>query len=222
MVDAFDESLDDDGLLPYDLTEGHQYQYAVAGKGLYSLMERAVRLRADEAGSGLKSIDLTRYFKTAYDTRSVVEIWESTLGHGIGGKAKDILCEVGPDAFSELQAIAAAIAERAISGLANCALAAVHADSSGCGKPHTIFFEGSIALNENILPRVKAEIIRRVYTSPVYDEMNIEKPPVPYLDKKILPVTADNAGITEMELKQVDLTVIGAATSAIAEDMLNT
>lgn len=220
MADVFDKTIDDDTLLPFDLTEGHQYQYAIAGKGLYSLMERAVRLRAREAGSKLRSFDPAVYFKTAYDTRSVVELWESTLGHGIAGKAKEILSEAGSGVFSELQDIASAIVERAVTGLANCAAAAIHADSSAGGKPHTVFFEGSIALNENILPRIKNEIIRRIDSSPSYDELNIPRPPVPLLCKTPMPVISDNAGISERELQQVDLTVKGAVTSAIAEDIL--
>jgi len=218
MVDAFDKTLDDDTLLPYDLTEGHQYQYAVAGKGLYGLMERAVRLRARDAGSKLHSFDPAAYFKTAYDTRLVVEIWESTLGYGIGERAKEILGGAGSGAFFELQDIASAIVERAITGLANCVVSAIQVDSSG-GKPHTVFFEGSIALNDNILPRLKNEIIRRIDFSPVYDELNIPRPPVPLLCKTLLPVSADYADIPEKELQQVDLTAKGAVTSAIAEDI---
>jgi hypothetical protein len=220
MADVFDKTLDDDTLLPYDLTEGHQYQYSIAGKGLYSLMERAVRLRAREADSKLKMFDPAVYFKTAYDTRSVVELWESTLGYGITGKAKEILSEAGSGAFLELQEIASAIVERAVTGLANCVAAAIHADSCAGGKPHTVFFEGSIALNENILPRIKSEIIRRIDSSSAYTELSIPRPTAPLLCKTPTPVISDNSGISEKELQQVDLTVKGAVTSAIAEDIL--
>ncbi len=220
MADVFDKTLDDDTLLPYDLTEGHQYQYSIAGKGLYGLMERAVRLRAREAASKLQMFDPAVYFKTAYDTRSVVELWESTLGHGIPGKTKEILDEAGSGAFFELQEIASAIVERAVTGLANCVAAAIHADSSAGGKPHTVFFEGSIALNEYILPRIKNAIIKRIDSSTAYTELSIPRPPEPLLCKTPTPVVSDNAGISEKELQQVDLTVKGAVTSAIAEDIL--
>jgi hypothetical protein len=221
MVDAYDSELDDEMLLPFDLTEGHQYQYAVAGKGLYALMARAIGIRSREAGSKLRYNDPDSYFKTAYDTRTVVEIWENTLGCGIGAKAEEIFKAVGTEAFSELKDIAAAIVERAITGLANCAVAAICADSAGNNRRHTIFFEGSIALNNNILPRVKNEILRRIGTSQAFDELNFCRPQVPFMDKALLPVLAAGRSVSEKELQQVDLTVKGVITSVISEDIIN-
>lgn len=220
MVDAYDSGLDEENLLPFDLTEGHQYQYAIAGKGLYGLMARAIGIRSREAGSKLHLNDPASYFKTAHDTRTVVEIWESALGCGFGAKAEGVLRAAGPEAFSELRDIASAIVGRAITGLANCAVATICADSDGNNRQHTIFFEGSIALNKNILPRVKNEILYRISASPVFGELGVRRPPVPFLDKALLPVSAAGPDISEKELQQVDLTVKGVITSAVAEDII--
>ncbi len=221
MVDAHDSELDDETLLPFDLTEGHQYQYAVAGKGLYGIMARAIAIKSREAGSKLCFNEPASYFKTAYDTKTVVEIWESTLGCGIGAKAEELFKTLGPEAFLEVKDIAAAIVKRAITGLANCAVATICANSDGNNRKHTVFFEGSIALNDNILPRVKNEILCRIGTSPVFGELNICRPPAPFLDKALLPVSAAGRDVSENELRQVDLTVKGVITSAVAEDILN-
>lgn len=220
MVDVFSEDFDDNRLLPYEETEGHQYQYSIAGKGLYSLMERAVRMKSHEAGSKLGLYDLTDFFKTASDTKTVIEIWESTLGKEAGGRAGEILSMIGTEAYSELGEAAAAIVERAIAGLANCVAAAIYADKDGDFIEHTVFFEGSIALNENILLRLKSEIRRRISTSPAYNWIGIPRPPMPSLDNMLMPVMSGCRSITENELRKVDLTVIGAVTAAIAEEIL--
>ena len=221
MVDVFNNELDDDRLLPYDETEGHQYQYSIAGKGLYSLMERAVRIKSREFGSKLGLCDLASFFKTARDTKTVIEIWESTLGEEARGRAREILSAIGAGAFSELGDVAAAIVERVVAGLANCVAAAIYANPDSDLKKHTVFFEGSIALNDNILPRLKSEIRHRISTSPVYNWIGVARPPMPSLDNILLPVTSVCRSITEKELQQVDLTVTGAVTAAIAEEILN-
>lgn len=221
MVDVFNSELDDERLLPFDETEGHQYQYSIAGKGLYGLMERAVRIKSCEVGSRLGLYNPASYFKTARDTKTVIEIWESTLGGKTDGKAREILSTIGVEAFSELRDVAAVIVERAIVGLANCVVATIYANSGSNSKKHTVFFEGGIALNGNILPRLKSEIQHRISTSSVYSRLGVARPPMPSLDNILLPVTSVCRDITEKELQQVDLTVTGAVTAAIAEEILN-
>ena len=105
--------------------------------------------------------------------------------------------------------------------MANCAVAAVCADSGRNGRKHTVFFEGSIALNNNILPRVKNEILHRIGASRVFGEPDVSRPQTPCLDAVLMPVSAADRSVSEKELQQVDLTAKGIITSAVAEDIIN-
>ncbi len=195
----------DEELYPRADTEGYQYQFCSAGKGLFRLMERAIRIRAQEGDSGLGAHDLRPYFRTTHDSRTVVEIWESSLpGHKAAGRAGDLLAAIGGAAFAELQQLATPIVERAISAIANSGVAtALHMGPTSGDRGHIVFFEGSIAKNQEMLPLIKAEIAR------LAQKLNLR-------DFVLDPVLHQPVAVGDADLRELDLSLVGAATCVIA------
>lgn len=66
---------EDKTLYPDDETEDGQIQYALAGKGLYSLMRRLVRSESERGGSPLAGWDPAIHFSSAEDSRLVALLW---------------------------------------------------------------------------------------------------------------------------------------------------
>lgn len=189
---------EDPDLHPPSQMENGQYQYLVAGKGLFGLFRRAAAL----AGH-----DVARFFASDVDSRRVMQLCESELTP----PAREVRDAVGASAFAELQEIAGRILDRGVSVLANCVLstmAIMGRPSSGRG--HRLFIEGSIA--RALLPRVKADIGRRI-NSPAFAQVGLQPPLLPEFLDEVRRVTGPDAHL-------VDLTLLGAAALAVAEDCL--
>lgn len=210
---------DDEKLYPADETEDHQYQYLIAGKGLYCLMARAIRFKSREPGSVLEESNVLRYFATDRDSRNVVDIWESTLPEGLlRQKTQEILKSVGPRAYGELQWIARMIMLRGIDCIANCLVATItNAGPAPSGKPYTVFFEGSIVNNGAVLPRVKSQIVIRIKQSTAFERVGILRPKTPRFAEAI-ETPRPAAGVSFLDMEQVDLALIGASALAISGD----
>ncbi len=214
--------VDGDGEL-YDLDqmEGGQYQYLFAGKGLFGMMRRAIALELLDAGSVLRNLDLDMYFASVADSRTVVELWESSLpGAGPVGKAAEIRRRISPQAFERLTWIATQLVQRGIGVLSNCTLStASWLGPAPDGQGARLFVEGSMALHEPIISRVMADVRRRCRRSPVFDEKGVHRPlpPRPQLDAlKVYP----EEGVSQDEVAKADLTTVGALAMGIAEALL--
>ena len=212
---------DDGALYKASEMEGGQYQYLVAGKGVWGLMRRAITLKAEESDSKLKDVDLDHWFQSDVQTRRVYEIWESGIEDGkMKPGAQEVLDAVGPDAFAELQWIAARIADRAANVLANCVIATI-ADMgiSADDTPPVLFTEGSIALNPPMRRRVESLIRERSANKTLFEKMGIIQPAVPVFDRAHRePTEAD--GVTDEEAAKVELTLMGTASMVIAENIM--
>jgi hypothetical protein len=209
---------DDEELYPASETENYQYHYAIAGKGLFGLMSRCIRIKAQEPGSLLGNYDLQRYFLDSEGSKTVIQIWESSLPQGT---AKDdalrILNEVGKEAYSELQQIASEMVGRLIAGIASSiVITIVKMGPAQNGKGHDVFFEGSIAVNKEILPRVKQEVERRIRNTELFRKLEVPQPYLPDMEMELKPIIGRN-GVDAQELEDIDITLIGAATSIMAD-----
>lgn len=213
----------DQELYPRDVTEDYQYQYAIAGKGLFSLMKRAIGIKAAENDSLLGKFCFDKYFCTPKDSKTVVEIWESTLGNGkITGRVEEIYDMIGKDAYLELHGIADRIVNRAIASMAVCVVVTIlRMGPAQNGRGHTVFFEGSLAVNPIILSKLKGEILKIISNKELFDSLGIKQPHKPFMDKKMIPMIMKNDEV-KTRTKEVDLTLIGAATMVIAEDCILT
>ncbi len=208
----------DEELYPATETENHQFHYAVAGKGIFGLMKRSILLKSKEPGSYLAGNDVQEFFADSQGSKTTIEIWESSLpGEKPEGTAKKIHDRVGAEAYAEMQQIAGRIVERTIGSIANSVIATlVKMGPARNGKGHLIFFEGSIVTNSHILPRVKDEIVSRIKKAELYDRMNVPQPIEPDTERTLKPLKA-NMGLPEAMLSDIDITLIGAASSIMAE-----
>lgn len=211
----------DEALFPAAATEEYQYHYATAGKGLFNLMERAIRIRAGEPGSLLGQYDLAPFFANNHHSRTVGQLWESTLpGQPVQPMAEAVRQAVLPQAFAELQTLATWIMERCIQSMANITLATVAkmGRASG-GNGHIIFFEGSIATAPNNNKLLRHWVAKLAAEESIYAPFGMQAPLPPNMDARLRAVHA--AGdVTPEQLAQIDLTAIGAATMAMCEDLI--
>lgn len=205
-------------LYPADETEDYQYHYAVAGKGLYGLMRRCIQIKSKEPGSRLAEHDVSEFFIDAQGSKTTVQIWESSLsGEKPEGAAKEIHDRVGVDAYAEMQEIAGKIVERCIGSIANSVIATIVKMGPALnGKGHLVFFEGSIVTNKHILPRVKEKILYRIGQTWLYRRLGVHQPFVPDMERTMKPLEACK-GLPRSMLSVVDITLIGTASSIMAE-----
>ena len=216
--------LDTDGeLYPPELTEDGQDQYAIAGKGLYGVMKRAVKIKAAESGSRLSGYDLDPFFASPRDTKTVYDIWENyALGEPRSDKAGLLYQYAGEAAYGELGEIATLLSERAYKSLADCITAClVKIDRKhGAGRCH-IITEGSIINNRHIHSRVKAQMAGTFKDTGFFAGYGLKAPDIVWgQDKGVeIDIACENR---EAAASQLDYTIIGAFTSAVAEDILKT
>jgi len=214
MLDVGDEEL-----FPAGETENYQYHYATAGKGLFGLMRRAIQIRAAETGSKLGNYDLAPFFANNHASRTVGLIWSSFMGDEAIGEAKKIKEILSPDAYKELEITANWIMRRCIHSMANTTVSTIaKMGRAPSGKGHIIFFEGSIANDKHTNRLLREEITRLVGLEDIYKSFGLKQPILPNMDVKYRPVNpADKTA--ESELGKIDLTVIGATTMAMAENL---
>jgi hypothetical protein len=214
MLDVGDEEL-----FPMEKTENYQYHYATAGKGIFSLMGRAIQIRAAEAGSSLGDYNLAPFFSNNQATRTVGLIWASSLGAEAVGEARKIKETVSPKAFRELEYLAGWIMNRCVHSMANTAVSTIaKMGRAPSGRGHIVFFEGSIANDTYAHPLLRQEIIRLVGSKELYRAFGLEQPLLPNMDAKYRSVQVADGKVKD-EIKKIDLTAIGAATMAMAENV---
>jgi hypothetical protein len=209
---------EDDRLYPLEETEDRQLQYAVAGKGLFGLMRRAIALRAEEPGSILGRYDFGKHFAGAEDSRTVAELWKSADDAPSEEQLRAQLGVSDGEALAELQWIAARIMDRVVSSLANCTLATiVKMGPAENHRGHLVFFEGSIATDDRVLPLMKRQILDRGRHRSLYEGLGVPAPVAPRMEAELTPLRA-GPGISAAQLADVDITLIGAVTSIMAQD----
>jgi hypothetical protein len=214
----------DEELFPSAATENHQIHYATAGKGIFSLMMRAIRIRAAEGGSALKGYEetLEPFFGGNPATRTVGLIWATLLGAAVTDDAKKIKAIVSPEAYRELEILAGWIMNRCVQSMATTAVATIaKMGRAPSGRGHIIFFEGSIANDMFAHPKLKAEIKRLTERTDIYLSCGIEQPLPPEMNIHYHPVLAGE-GLSPTEMVKVDLTALGAASMAMAENLRGT
>jgi hypothetical protein len=211
----------DEELFPAAATENFQIHYATAGKGIFSLMMRAIRIRAAEGASALKAYAgaLEPFFGGNPATRTVGLIWATSLGAAPADDAKKIKDMVSPEAYRELETLAAWIMDRSVQSMATTTVATIaKMGRAPSGRGHIIFFEGSIANDTFAQPRLKAEIKRLIENAGIYQPFGMAQPLLPQMDISYRPVLAGE-GVLPVDMAKVDLTAIGAASMAMAENL---
>ena len=216
MLDTGDEEL-----YPANETENYQYHYATAGKGIFSLMRRAIQIQAAETGSALGNYNLSPFFGNNQATKTVGLLWASFLGGEAAGDTKNIKDLVSPDAFRELENLSSWIMNRCVHSMANTTVSTIaKMGRAPSGNGHIIFFEGSIANDKYAYPLLREEIKRLVTLEEIYKPFNLEQPILPNMEVKYRPVNPADEKVNS-EIGKIDLTVIGATTMAMAEDLLD-
>ena len=209
---------EDDELFPPNETENRQLHYAIAGKGLFSLMRRVIDAKIRLGNSALENKNIQAFFQTARDTRRVFEICQSAYGVPFDAAYLEALRnKAGEAGFEELQLLAKIIVQRVYETLSNAILATVVSMGAlqGDGK-NIIYLEGSIARNpvvkENIFTDMRKKIKANSLTDFHGEKMNI----VLVEDPPLRSVRAGQEDIKPM-LAKVDTTLMGTATMIMAQ-----
>jgi hypothetical protein len=211
----------DEELFPSAATENYQIHYATAGKGIFSLMMRAIRIRAAEGGSALKGYEgtLEPFFGGNPATRTVGLLWAASLGAAVIDDAKKIKDIVSPEAYGELEILAGWIMNRCVQSMAATTVATIaKTGRAPSGRGHIIFFEGSIANDTFAHPRLKVEIKRLIENTDMYLSCGMEPPLLPEMNVRYHPVLAGE-GLSAADMAKVDLTALGAVSMAMAENL---
>jgi len=147
--------LADDELWPPAQTDRCQYQFTIAGKGVYGGFGRAVAW-AKGQGLGLDSFDSTAWLSNPHDSKLVFDLWASTLpeaGPQAGLAELQKTCSAVDLAL--LQSLAAAMIPRGIDCLAHSVLVTLLRQG---GEGVRLFLEGSIARDPLIIPRIQQRL----------------------------------------------------------------
>lgn len=194
---------DDPELYPPEMTENGQYQYTVAGKGIYKVLRRAAEL----AG-----IDLSVHLRDNHDSIHVFHLWAGKRTAAI----EAMETALGADAFQTVQALAAAIVPRGVSCIANSILCSILLNGPApSGQGYRLFLEGSIGTDPDMIPAIEAELQRLIGSTDLFEELGTEPPALPVVVRN-LPAPVAAADLPEGELEKVDMSLIGALFLATA------
>lgn len=211
----------DEGLYPEEFTEGYVYETACSGKGLFDIMRRAIRIRAKEPDSQLQPENLEPYFSDLYDSVTVAKIWESSIDPDFCDETVCRIREaVGAAAMTELEEIAGMIMDRVIGSLANAILvSAVKIDREEGKGRYFLLFEGSIALDPYIHPRIKEVLQSRLKEPSLFIQANMDPPEILFEKCAYKPLLFSESVPLELKPK-VDITLIGTAVAAVVREVL--
>ncbi|TVQ27435.1 MAG: hypothetical protein EA383_02625 [Spirochaetaceae bacterium] len=210
--------VDDEELFPREETEGYQYQFLGAGRGLYSVMRRACTIAAGSPQSALSGCSFDTYFATTRDSRTVSDIARAVTGDGTETPVvRELRSRVGTAGMEELCVIASLLLDRVVSAIANSGVfTTVHMGPARSGRGHVFFFEGSIATAPALLPRIKAEMRRMIAQNDLFLRIGREQPPQPVMEAEYFPVEYDAGVPTD----QIDLSATGVVTATIAQNLI--
>ena len=170
--------------------------------------------------SALEGKEIGSFFRHSRDTRTVFELYQAYLDDKFSSpRLLELKKEAGEEGFQELCEIAAVIATRDYQTLANTIVSTmVSMGPLEEGGRNVIYLEGSIARNPAIKPRLFQEIRRKLESGLAY----FDGTPVHAVLVEDPPLLEPVAGCAEAaeRLKEIDTTLIGTATMAIAEDCI--
>lgn len=212
----------DEELYPEAATEGYQYQFVGAGKGIFGVMNRAIRIWAAEAETPLPTEELCSLFSTTAHSRHVYDLWRSTLpGEKPNPIAERIQNLLSLGNYETIVQIAEQIMRRAISCIANSGvLTMAHMGPADSGRGHIFFFEGSITTAGHMLPRIICEMERIISREDLFTGIGLPPPLPPISEAEFFPTTLCTDS-TQGCADDLDLSVTGAVTSAAAELLLS-
>lgn len=212
----------DEELFPIEETEQRQLQYALAGKGLFGVMRRTLTILRQDGYLTLSEPEIVRLFADSDDSVKVMQLFMSTLPEAVGDGAWGIpplaqeVYRMVPEEDRPLVAWAAqTVMRRAVDSLANCIIATiVGMGRAPSGTGHHVFFEGGIATNPAMLPRIQDAVMRRIHELDIYTEAGVQAPLPPNLHAKLRPwIIAEECADAADD---IDISVVGAATLAAA------
>jgi hypothetical protein len=212
----------DEELFPRDETEDYGFEYGFDGVGLYGFMNRAIQIRAREEDSHLDHAALDQYFQNRYDSKTVSELWESTLdGLLPSEKVLTLSKVVDPEGMRELQEIACEINRRIVGSLANAMVAvAIKLDRDRGPHNYRVIYEGGIALNPNRLPLIKHEIGQILKKDNLFQHLGVSRPTISFEELPQREVLFQDSA-DEALRSNVDISLIGTAAGAIAHHVLS-
>ncbi len=209
---------EDDELFPPEETENRQLHYAVAGKGIYSLMRRTIETKVRLGGSALEGKNTERFFRGVRDTKQVFEIYRSHIEPSFSSNSLDEIKKIaGENGLLELQRLSELIVTRVGQTLSNAILATiVSMGAAPKGAKTVVYLEGSIARNPVLKPLLFRELHKKIDARRLSDfdgnPMRIDIVEDPAL-RELRPGGPDAVRM----LSQVDTTLIGTATMVMAE-----
>ena len=188
---------DDPELYRAEEMENGQYQYLVAGKGIFKVLRRAAELQG---------IDLSPFLTCCHDSVQVYHLREGRMTP----RLQEMQAVLSADAFAQVQALARAIVARGISVLANSILCSILLNGPApSGRGYRLFLEGSIGTDPAVVPSIEEEMQRLIDNRELFAELGIEPPKRPVIVRDLnRPVAAE--GVPASELAKVDMSLIGA------------
>lgn len=208
---------EDDELFPPEETENRQLNYAIAGKGIFGLMRRAIGAAVALGGSAMEGKGLERYFEPASATRTVFELCRNALDPAFTTpETEELRRAAGEEGYRELLELSELIAERDVETLSNSILSTMLSmGAAPAGGKNYIYLEGSIARNPVVKPRLLADLKRKLAARAWTDfEGNAFRPEL-VEDPPLYPLTGPEDA--ESKFSMVDTTLVGTATMVMAE-----
>ncbi len=175
-------------------TEGGQYQYLIAGKGVWDTMRRACQ-------TALPDLDADAWW-TGPATSELV-----------GDLAAD---RPAPAALEAARPLAADVMARGTDALANCVIAALAMQQQRPAHPPPLpvklYLEGSIARDAWVMPRLHARLAHLAGRRLPLGNGTLLVPSIRLCDR---PPTVDTPALPPTLAQQIELTLVGAATLAM-------
>jgi hypothetical protein len=156
---------------PDGLTEGGQFQYLVAGKGIYRIFAREAEI------AGFSPGEVAPWFSTPADSKRVFALWAGARGSSVGAGALEGMPR---SLVGRLAPVADRVVHRGLNALAAITAAALARESlSQPGIPFSVFVEGSIARNPLVRAGVEERFRLLAGEAAVFEAEGCVCPPVP-------------------------------------------
>jgi hypothetical protein len=197
---------DDSDLYRPNECENGQYQYLIAGKGIYKVFRRAAAIGLGEKSTTTARLQIDRYFASDHDSKRVFELWSNDATPFIA----ELRGRLSEPEFEDLQHIAGAVVSRGVACIANSIVCTIlHNGPSPDGRPYAVFLEGSIGTHRRVVNQLRDVLQDLCLDHAMFDDLGVPPPPCPRLVRN-LPKAVPAPGVSNEALRRVDLTLIGA------------